>query len=245
MLVEVWLTLKWKIDSSTGKPPRDEGYPLALGKFDVIARKEYPNRVPLDSNRVPLEITPHTPRLQYVKKRDDEKHKLLQIGPGIATINYLTDYTWNSFSKDSIYLRDTVISAYEDNITFQYVSLQYRNAIPFDYGKNNLLVFIKANFGIDISIPKNFTGNKAFPTYPTNANYKFSFDLKSLAGKGNYILATGLKKEEKGNVIPVIIQESEIVSELKNVPDVQNQKEFEKWLKEANEIANTWNFKKK
>lgn len=245
MLVEAWLTIKWKLQSSIGEPPKDEQYPLAVGKFDSLVRPEFPNRISLDSNQVPMEITPHVPRFQFVLEKGEEKHKLLQIGPGIATVNYLSDYNWNDFRNDVYYLVEKLFASYELPLEIQSVTLQYRNAIEFDYNNQDLIEFLDSNFGIKVSLPKDLPGSKVETESPRNANFKLSYNLQAPLNQGNFVIATGHKREEKGKTIPVIVQESEIVSERDNIPDLTDKEQLFTWLDSANEVANKWNFSEK
>ena len=245
MLIEAWLTLKWELQSSAGGVLTDELYPFAVGKFDSLVKEKYPKRIALDSNLAPIEITPYTPRFQYAAEKNGARHKLLQIGPGLATINYLTDYSWDSFKDDVFYLISSINEVYEEPLDFSTVSLRYRNAIPFDYNEESLIDFLNSNFNIEINLPSNIPGKKAKIKHPINSNLKFSYNLQDPLDKAIFVVATGLKKEEKGKTIPIIVQETEIISELDNVPNVQNAKLFSKWLESANQVANNWNFSEK
>ncbi len=240
MLVEAWLTLRWGSQESFGGPQTDLGYLFALGKFDTGVLDKYPLRVPLEANQIPTEIAHGIPRYQYVREKDGQRQKLLQIGPGVATNNYLSDYDWVEFVKDSLFLRDTLINAYEDKIEFRFISLQVRSANTFDYTKQNMLGVLKSEYGVDVSLSNKFSGDIMMKSFPNNGNIKLSFDLKEPLDKASFNIASGLKKDSDASLVPVLVNEIEVVSENEKMPNIRDNNQMTEWLDSSLELIKSW-----
>ena len=145
-LVEAWLTIHWQIDEIQKQPPvgRDPGFDFAfINRFYEVVKSKYEQIHELNAVKVaPLELTPHQPRYQF-RTSDEVMWPLLQLGPGMASLNFTEPYTWPLFETEALFLRDALLTAREtESLETQQISLRYRNAFPCKYSSVNLLRFL-------------------------------------------------------------------------------------------------------
>jgi uncharacterized protein (TIGR04255 family) len=245
-LVEAWLTIQWKLEEIQSEPlvATDPGFNFSfVQRFFEGVKSRYNYLVELDISRIPIEITPHQPRYQF-RKGDQNSYPLLQIGPGVATVNFTKPYTWEIFKPETLLLRSNLLSSYtERELQATSMSLRYRNAIPCKYSSDNALTFLKTKLNTPIQTPKAIPGNASKSSRPTSFNFVFTYELREPSGIGLLRIASGSKKEdETGLQEENIIFEIEIISKGPDTPALHNEQTFESWLEAAHYVIHDWFF---
>ncbi len=245
-LIEAWLELRWQLDPGSQEGLFiDRGFPLALGTFYQNVKQRYGHKEPLPASTAPLEFLPHVVRYRFRSK--PEHWPLLQIGPGVASVNFTEPYSWVSFKNEALYLRSKLIESYETTLVPLAISLQYKNAVKCNYSSGNLLEFLKENLNTTVILPQYIPGTVGRVDGPTNTDMKFMFDLKSPKGRGIIQLATGIRKTEiqsgsKEADMEFLLFELRVVSEKENTPDFEREGFFESWLESAHAVVHEWFF---
>jgi uncharacterized protein (TIGR04255 family) len=238
-LVEAWLVIRWKLDVISENPPikRDDLFPIALGRFDHLVREEYKFRKELSANQAPLEITPHAVRYQFRKQQ--EQWPLLQIGPGVATLNFKSPCSWEDFKKEAEFLRKAIVSAYEEKtLQIDLISLTYRNGVPFNFSSEDLSNFMTKNLNTKIEFPKYLPGKVAEKQIIKDFNASTSFLLSEPNGaEGAFRLATG-KKNENGKEQELVVFDFEVASN--NTPLLNDKDDFLDWIDKAHSVCHEW-----
>lgn len=244
-LEEVWVTIRWKLDQVGPNPglQKDALFPIALGNFAKEVESQFPVRVAKKESDAPLDFLPYIPRFQFRKSING--WPLLQLGPGISTLNYTENYSWGTFLKDSLFLRKKLTSAYSDQLLEpESISLKYRSAIKCDYKNTDIFDFLRDKLHYEVKMPPEIPGELAKKDSPLDINYSTVFDIATPKSQAILKIATGYKKtkNKKGieKELEHIISDIEIVSRGTDAPDYYNEINYKKWLTEAHKVAHRW-----
>jgi len=240
-IAEVWLTIRWELES--GEPPefkRDPNFDLALGRFADRVKDQFGVPVERAEVRIPPEMIPYRVRYQFRPQADG--WPLLQLGPGVASVNFNEGYTWKEFREMSLYLRSKLIEVYgEKKLNTESISLQYRNAVPFKYSSRNLAEFLGSDLNTLIRVPEYIPGDAATTGNISGMNLILSYQLRKPEGIGVLKIVTGTKKVENVSPDPEhIIVEIEVSSKRDDAPTLGDEGQFNDWLEGAHNVAHDW-----
>jgi len=190
-LLEVIFELRWKIQNKEDFA----NYQYLHGDFYSLLKKEYPIRKPLVPVELPPEVYVNSPAHRFLS--DKNKYPLVQIGPGILTINVNDEfYYWDEYYKLISSLLSKFFSIYpvSSKTKFQ-PSLVYLDFLLFDFENENVIKYLEEylNFRINQDVLKE-TG------YPNSFNLKQSFNTD--LGKLLLNFDTGYNSfKEKGIIV--------------------------------------------
>jgi len=106
-LLEAWLEIRWQLVSSKVANPDlliDPMYRFAIGNFYSGVKHEFPLAEPLPASQAPEGLLPHIPQTRFRPEKDGSP--LLQLGPGVATVNFIKQpYSWHAFKEKALFLR--------------------------------------------------------------------------------------------------------------------------------------------
>ncbi|MFO8074188.1 MAG: TIGR04255 family protein [Polyangia bacterium] len=237
-LVEALVEMKWQLQDVATNVRVDPVYPLFLGRFHERVRDAYPNVEPLPAAHVPDELTPHTAKYRFRASKDG--WPVVQVGPGVGTLNFTDSYNWDRFSDAARPFFAKLLEAYAvdgDEPRPQFASglLRFINAIEFDVLGNDALQFLSEKFHTTFKLP-NAIGDAEQVTGPPHAlQLSATYRLESPPGIGSVRFSTGAKQER-----PALLWELNILSQDDQVP--QDEHAFEKWLTQAHEVIELWFF---
>ncbi len=234
-LVEAILEVRWQLQNRSGFYI-DPNYRLLLARmFDKIS-EEYPEHEQLPAANFPDEAAAYA--IQHRFRVAKNSWPLIQIGPGIFTVNSTTDYKWQDFRSRILSAIKNFYSAYPKTaeLKINNIVLRYINAVDFDYDKEDVLPFLRDNFKLNISLPANLFDKTNVKGAPNNFIAQFSFDSKKPSGIITLRFATG----KRGN-ISALIWETTVDSTGKYL--FQIPEDIEKWVNEAHVLACDWFFK--
>lgn len=244
-LLEAWLEIRWQLEhSDIPGLSRDPNFPFALGVFFSNVENEFGYREPLGPSRAPEDMLPYVVRYRF--RPGKGKWPLLQLGPGVATVNFTKPYTWDLFRQTALYLRDKLVYAYGGTeLKVETITLRYRNGEPFEYSSNNLLDFLKQNLNASIVLPDHIPGFVSSTTRPTSANIFLTFDLLEPKGTGTLRFATGSREREDPETNQRIRDEMlmwqlEVASGGNDAPALNDENEFAHWLTLAHAVIHEW-----
>ncbi|MBK9746859.1 MAG: TIGR04255 family protein [Chloroflexi bacterium] len=239
-LVEAWLEIQWHLEDAPETGLKlDPDFDIAIGLFNQHVKDKFPFRKPLDAARIPSEMLPHVVRYQF--RKSDQDWPILQLGPGVATVNSTYDYTWPSFRDQALYLREKITASYEYPLKPKAIILRYRNALSFNYNSGDVLRFLEQSLHISLRYPLSIPGVAAGMDSPSGLNMISSFDLREDIGKGTLQIATGKYKPETEETDAIIFQ-LEVAANESNVPSLDNESKFAEWLNLAHRVLHDWYF---
>ena len=249
-LLEAWLEIRWQLEPlrEDGPPQlaKDPHFAFALGMFYEGVKNPYAYREDLASSQAPDGFLPHIVRHQF--RPGENEWPILQLGPGVATVNFAGAYTWSTFSETALYLRSKLLQAYaEAELESEMVALRYRNGVPFESGSNDLLRFIQQNLNTGIELPSHIPGPVGSKAWPTSANVVFTFDLSEPKGTGTLGLMTGeLRRTDpdtgQGRSDKMLMWQLDVVSGGDDAPAIGEEEPFGHWLTSAHAVVHEWFF---
>lgn len=171
--------------------------------------------------------------VQYRFRVEKEQWPLLQLGPGIATLNYTEKYSWKDFEKRSNQLINWLFDSYPnapENLQIVRLQLKYIDAIPINFETENILDFMSKYLGINIKYPDNIFTKLHVSTQPRSVHHVANFKTSTPAGILQLLFSRGKSQKEDA-----LIWETTVGSMKKDIPQIP--KGFPKWLSEAHDIT--------
>lgn len=239
-LNEAWLEIRWKLKKESPGDPFgvDPDFPFAIGLFKNIVKERFPYAEPSNVANVPIDFLPHTIRHRF--RVGENRWPLLQLGPGIAALNFTSTYNWENFKDNAIFFIKSIRKAYEEKeLEIFSIILRYRNAIEYNYQDNNIIEYLENNLNSRVKLPDFVPGHVCAKNNPSSMNLKFTFDMRKPKGTGTFLVATGLKSNGK---TPIIVFQYEIASGGNDVPNIFDKATLIRWLDEAHAPIHEWYF---
>ncbi|MGC8734603.1 MAG: TIGR04255 family protein [bacterium] len=115
-----------------------------LAKMYERIVREYPVYKELPTSDIHPKIATYIIQHRFRKAEDD--WPIVQIGPGIITLNDTKkNYKWTDFYKRINNLLDIIFEIYPKNLKINHLILRYINSIDYDYENKDILLFLKNN----------------------------------------------------------------------------------------------------
>src|SRR5712692_230917 len=227
-LVESIAEIKW---GQEGQP--DPAYPIIVGRLFERLKTEYPSIEDLPITMVPAEMTVHQVRHRFRKTRDG--WPLVQIGPGVLTVNDTDAYHWEDFSRQ---VKDVLPHLYAvhpsaETLSITSLLLRYINAVVFDYSSNNVLQFLAEKLRVSVSFAGPLLNETGVRHHPQSAALQVVFPVPTPAGA--LVLLVGTGKHKGQNAIVWEIHFRSLGAEIPKLPDA-----FPAWLEGAHAIIEKW-----
>lgn len=247
-LAEAWVEIRWQLVPLDGNPEFkiDPYFKFALGAFRQGISEIYSRIEDLPASHVPEEIAPYVVRHRF--RSEPDGWPLVQIGPGVASVNFLQYDRWKTFEEAALYLKEQLVAAYRDTeLITESVALRYRDTEPFSHSSDNFLEFIQNHLNTSVTLPSSIPGFAGRKHYPTHVDLNFTFDLNFPEGKGAIRISTGTKQKDSQNSNApeseeVVIWQHEIVSKGDTAPAINDSAQFEAWLRDAHSVIHEWFF---
>jgi uncharacterized protein (TIGR04255 family) len=232
-LVEAVLELKWVLSQGS-----DAGhhYRLLLGRFSERAEKEYPFYEPLPTAQIPDEMAAHM--VQHRFRIQEKSWPLIQVGPGIMTVNETGKYTWPDFKARCETAVKYLHEAHpvKQNFKVQELILRYINAVELADNEKNAFSFLKNKMKTVIQLPDVLFAEKTVKTDPVVFNWQASFPSDEYGGLLTLRFALGKRGNKPALVFETLVQASG--EQMPQLPD-----EFSNWIDTAHDLAEDWFFK--
>ena len=235
-LVEALFEIRWELQESEAGGKTDPNYKFLIGRLYDQLIKEYPFHEQLPSASMPEEMCEHI--IQHRFRKGENKWPLVQIGPGILSINSTKDYDWDDFKKRIVNAINIFYKSYpeSENIIITSLMLRYIDAIKFDYTNGDIIDFISEKMNISVSIPEQLFNEGHVEQKPLSFNWSFSYPCTK--PKSIINLRLGRSKSVENN--NGLMWET-IVSSQSDIPKLPS--ELKKWLKDAHYLTDDWFFK--
>jgi len=236
-LVEAIFELRWELQSIKTGINIDPHYKLLIGRLYDRVCKEYPFHEQLPTANIPEEMVSYV--VQHRFRKGENKWPLIQIGPGIMTVNDTEGYVWEDFGERTLKAVEALFKAYPDakeNLKINRLLLRYIDAIHFDFENEDIFVFLKENLKTEIHLYEKLFENTTVEKRASQLDLRFSFPIQSPEGVIYLRFAKGKKNE-----IPALIWETMVEITGKDAQKIQSQ--IEQWLNEAHDLTDDWFFK--
>lgn len=233
-LMEVMFELRWKLKELTGNRTSDPAYSLLVGKLYDELREDYPSHEQLPTAEIPAEIASYV--IQHRFRKTEGGWPLVQIGPGVLTINDDTDYDWPDFNERINKVVPTFLAAHESlGGTFEAVSVQLRyiDGLPFDFTKDSILSYLDTMLKVKIELLNTLFDDGKTSTLPKGIDLRFFFECNNPEAELLIRFARGKKKEEDALVWETVVGASPAA-----IP--QSPGNIATWADSAHELIHTW-----
>ena len=236
-LVEAIFELRWNLQGPAPGIKVDPHYKLIIGRIYDKLNGEYPFHEQLPAAAMPDEIAGYI--VQHRFRKDKDKWPLIQIGPGIVTVNDTEGYVWEDFERRIIQAVNTLFEVYsesKDNLKVNRLLLRYIDAIAFDFKEDGIFSFLREQMKTKIELYQNLFEDTGVGKPPIGLDLRFSFASTEPKGAIHLRFARGKRKESDA-----LIWETMVESASADIPEVQNA--IADWTKEAHFLTDDWFFK--
>jgi len=236
-LVEAIFDLRWKLQEPAPGTKIDPHYKILIGRIYDRVKDEYPFHEQLPTATMPDEIAGYV--VQHRFRKDRDKWPLIQIGPGIITLNDTEGYIWEDFEKRIRRLLDALYESYpnsESRLKVNGILLRYIDAVDFDYENDNLFKFLEEKLKISIYIDESLFEETGVDNLPLSVDLRFSFPSTKPKGAIHLRFVRG-KRENKD----ALIWETMVQSMGDDAPN--NKEEIIGWVGNAHSLTDDWFFK--
>lgn len=236
-LIEAFVEVRWALEETGPRTARDHAYPLFVAGLYADLKDSYPYIENLPAKEVPDEVTPHVVKFRF--RKAENAWPLIQAGPGVASMNFGADYTWDRFLASAQDFFPKLLTAYEMGGVnrppeFTRMLLRFMNGINLDYTKEDVLAFTREKLHTDIQLPAAMTAGGQTAGLPGSMNLQLDYPFDERIGRGGLQIATGKQEGENAVIVQLSVRNDE------EVP--QSADAFSKWLTEAHDLIENWFF---
>lgn len=236
-LVEAILEVRWNLPAS--KPPvmeADQHYQLLLGRFSERIQAEFPHHEPLPTVQIPATLVAYMPQHRF--RHAENGWPLIQLGPGIMTVNETDGYTWSNFEPRCINAVAQLFDAYpvKQKPSIKELALRYIDAVEVDFATENIFDFLREKMKIHIALPENLFATAGVKKAPSSFQWQTSFSQEVPGGLATLRFAVGERKGRPSLIWEILVQTRG--DQLAGFPDT-----FSAWLKKAHDLTDDWFFK--
>lgn len=231
-LVEAIFEVRWELESDpqTGRL-KDPSYPMMYGRLYERLKQEFPIVEDLPSVQVHPEANPFVVRHRIRKEKNG--WPLIQVGPGVATLNVAKEYGWQEFQRLSMRLVEAIGELYPKGakpLNFIKSELRYINAVPFDPKSDSPFTFLQEKLHLKVEAPSDLFSGGEVGTQPLGMGLNLAFPVGRPVG--NLLLSINLGE---ANEKPAYLFQILLHSLGETAP--QDQESFEAWTSQAHEVA--------
>jgi len=227
-LVEAIFELRWSLAKTT-EGPADPYYKILPGAFFEKVKSDYTFYESLPTAELPEELAAQIVQHRFRVKKD--VWPLVQMGPGILTLNDTSGYSWENFKGRANKMLGAFHKAHSqpDNLRVKSLLLRYIDAVPFEF-KDNVFKFLEEKMKIRIGINPGLIEKTNINPFPQSFNMRFSFPMKKPVGVTTIAVASG-----KSKGVESLIWETMVGSSTNVIPyDI---KSVITWLEDAHTIT--------
>jgi uncharacterized protein (TIGR04255 family) len=181
-------------------------------------------------------MIPHMVQHRFRKGRG--AWPLIQIGPGIMTVNETVGYTWDNFKSCCESAVSSLFAAHpaRDDLKVQDLILRYIDAVPVDFDQVGLFNFLEEQMKTTISLPSSLFSDGRVKGMPAAFNWRVSFPQDDPGG----LVTLGFALGQHSNR-PALIWETLVQTTGGRIPQMPNG--FSSWLTRAHDLTDEWFFK--
>jgi uncharacterized protein (TIGR04255 family) len=204
---------------------------MMYGRIYEKLKGDFPLIEDLPSVQVHPEGGPYVVRHRMRKERNG--WPLLQIGPGIVTVNDGKGYSWRQFSSLIMKVMESIIDLYPTGtlpLNFVKSEIRYINAIPFDIQRENPLSFLGEKLHLKVDMDRQLLEMNDMIDKPNAVSVNLAYPLNRPVG--NLMISANLGQID---MKPAYILQSVIQSAGESVP--QEESAMDLWLREAHDVA--------
>ncbi|MDE3046463.1 MAG: TIGR04255 family protein [Verrucomicrobiota bacterium] len=231
-LAEAIFELRWELQSDQQtRRMHDVAYPMMYGRIYERLKKDFPLIEDLPATQVHPDGSPFVVRHRLRKEKNG--WPLVQVGPGIVTINEDKSYSWSSFRSLILRVVDSIIELYPSEsmpLNFVKSEIRYINGITFDPQKEHPLQYMANKLHLKVEVEPEIFALNEIEERPIGIGMNLAYALNRPVG--NFAVSSNLGHVDGK---PALILQTVIQSLGETVP--QDKENFEMWLSQAHGVA--------
>ena len=229
-LAEALVEVRWGQEAQP-----DPAYPIIVGRLYEQVRAEYGEIEDLPLGAVPAEFTLQMVRHRFRKGKNG--WPLIQIGPGVFSLNETDGYRRDDFTKRAKELLPKLFQVHPspESLKISSVQLRYINAHLVEYPSENILTFMAKKMKTAFTLPQHAFDTTKVGSSPVGLRIQANFPMQTPPGVLKLGFGTG---KHKGK--PAFVWDIEIQSSGEDVPPMPEG--FSSWLDQAHAVAENWFF---
>ena len=228
-LAEALFEMKWGEERDG-----DSRYPVIVGRLHALMKEQYKVITNLPINQVPVNLTMHFVRHQL--RPAENAWPVVQIGPGVLTVNETKNYRWENFKPQVI---NAVNNLYQLSREFgplplRSLLLRYINVFSLETVGRNSLEFLSRELKTNIKLP-DVLFEQGVEEHPLNMQFQIAFPSKQPLGVVQMQLGSGTSQDR-----PAFLWDLRLLSidaDLPRMPD-----NFSGWLESSHDLIEKWFF---
>lgn len=233
-LVEAIFDVRWRLDEPVQHMLIDPHYKIALGRAFDRLNGEYPYHEQLPASSMPDELAGY--KVQHRFRKGKNAWPLVQMGPGILTVNDTDGYVWEEFEKRIEQALEVIFDVYPGEFEINSLLLRYIDAIHFDFVNNSIFEFLEKQMKTSLyPNPKLFEDTQVHQL-PTGLDLRMIFSSSEPKGEINMRLVKGKKEDTDA-----LIWETQMLSVGDDAPKEKG--DILTWVNKAHELTDAWFFK--
>lgn len=235
-LVEAILEVRWALEEKSPGVKSDRHYRILTGRiFDKI-HERYPEYEALPTAQIPDELVGHV--VQHRFRVGPRRWPVIQLGPGIQTLNSTEEYTWEDFRTRGIESIRLLYDAHPEpsELTIENLTLRYIDAVDFDYTRGDVSAFLRDELKVKTELPQTLFEDAAIQRFPSQFRWESTYECTDPQGRVQMRFATGMRKNS-----PAVIWETAFESTGAEVPEMPGAGDL--WIAGAHRIIEDWFFK--
>jgi uncharacterized protein (TIGR04255 family) len=232
-LIEAIFELRWALKESSQGIKTDPHYKILVGSIYSKLKTEYPYHEPLPAASIPDDIAGHV--VQHRFRKDKNQWPLIQIGPGILTVNDTAGYIWEDFEQKITSAVTALSDVYpeSENLKISSLLLRYIDAVEFNFNSNNIYDFLAEKMKTTIRPYSGLFNDTGVHSMPESFDWRFSFACTKPTGMIHLRFMRGKKENTDA-----LIWETMVQSTKEQVPG-----NIADWLNDAHNLTDDWFFK--
>ncbi|MBN1594231.1 MAG: TIGR04255 family protein [Candidatus Coatesbacteria bacterium] len=182
-LVEVIFELYWQLQQPQNGQP-EMNYGILAGRLFEKLKVEYPFHEPLPAASMPTEMAGYL--IQHRFRTGDNEWPLIQVGPGLVTLNQVKDgFERGTFHRGIEKLVATLLEIYTENRRprFNRLMMRYIDAVDFDYQSENISDYIARTLKTDLAVSSALFVDTGISAAPTSLDTTFYFNSENPRGQ--------------------------------------------------------------
>jgi len=229
-LIEAIFEVRWALLQPAPDVRIDPHYRLLLGRLYDRILKEYPIHEPLPTAFLPDDVVPQT--VQHRFRRVADGWPLIQMGPGLMTLNETSAYSWEDFRERCIQAVATLWDAHPnpEELHIEALNLRYLNAVEFDHTQESIFTFLQDRMSVGAGLPEALFQAGNISRRPQGFTSRSTFQCLRPKGRVALQFDTAF-----GNKKPILRWETNMISADADVPATLPA-ELQAWINEAHQI---------
>jgi uncharacterized protein (TIGR04255 family) len=229
-LVEALFEMRWGLNGPPGIAV-DPNYQLLIGQLYSQIRERFPQHVRLATAEIPEQMVPFTPQHQF--RPGPGNWPLVQLGPGLLTVNDTEAYLWDNFKELCRYASDALFEVYpraDNALRITEVSLRYIDA---DFLEGEAVLEFLKKLKINVKLPTSLFGDSRVDDSTLAVGLTLEFPTSEPRGTIRLAFNQGRKSDKEA-----LIWDTRVTSRGGDAPTEPLR--IAEWLEKAHLITHDW-----